>query len=85
MEQMASARSTGAIDRHVGIRIRLRRRILQMSSQTLAAKLGVTLQQVERYENGASRIGAAGLFSLACTLKVPVGYFFEGFDPALKR
>lgn len=76
-----SPRSPSAIDRYVGIRIRLRRRVIQMSQQELAARLGITFQQLQKYENGQNRVGAGRLFELARALNVSVGYFFEDFDP----
>ncbi|AZU02806.1 XRE family transcriptional regulator [Glycocaulis alkaliphilus] len=54
-----------------------------MSQQALAAKLGVTFQQLQKYENGVNRIGAGRLYELARALGVPVGYFYEDFDPAV--
>jgi transcriptional regulator with XRE-family HTH domain len=68
------------IDRHVGARVRLRRKMLKMSQETLGEALGVTFQQVQKYERGANRIGASRLFRTAQVLQVPVGYFFEGLD-----
>lgn len=68
------------IDRHVGARVRLRRKMLKMSQETLGESLGVTFQQVQKYERGANRIGASRLFRTAHVLGVPVGYFFEGLQ-----
>ncbi|WP_429912860.1 helix-turn-helix domain-containing protein [Glycocaulis sp.] len=83
MAEKLGPRSPNPIDRHVGIRIRLRRRVIQMSQQALAAKLGVTFQQLQKYENGTNRIGAGRLYELARALGVPVGYFYEDFDQAV--
>jgi transcriptional regulator with XRE-family HTH domain len=68
-----------AIDRQVGIRVRMRRLTLDMSQEQLAAGLGVTFQQVQKYEKGHNRIGASRLQQLAEILRVPVGFFFEDF------
>ncbi len=71
-----------AIDRQVGARVRMRRLMLDMSQQKLATALGVTFQQVQKYEKGSNRIGAGGLQQLAEILEVPVGFFFEDFPTA---
>jgi transcriptional regulator with XRE-family HTH domain len=68
-----------AIDRRVGVRVRMRRLTLDMSQQKLAAALGVAFQQVQKYEKGHNRIGASRLHQLAEILQVPVGFFFEDF------
>lgn len=65
------------IDVHVGKRLRLRRAILGMSQQVVAQKLGVSFQQVQKYEQGTNRISASSLFDLGGILAVPVNYFFE--------
>jgi transcriptional regulator with XRE-family HTH domain len=65
------------IDAYVGERIRLRRRLLSMSQQQLAERLGLTTQQVEEHEGGVSRIGATRLFDLSRVLDVPIGFFFD--------
>lgn len=66
------------IDVHVGERIRLRRRQLGLSQERLADSLGLTFQQVQKYERGANRVSASKLFEVAKTLGVQVGDFFEG-------
>ncbi|MFP1132997.1 helix-turn-helix domain-containing protein [Asticcacaulis sp. W401b] len=66
------------IDVHVGARVRMRRKFLSFSQQQLAEALGLTFQQVQKYERGANRISASKLFETAKALKVPVAYFFEG-------
>jgi transcriptional regulator with XRE-family HTH domain len=68
-----------AIDRQVGIRVRMRRLMLDMSQEQLAAALGLAFQQVQKYEKGSNRIGASRLHQLAEILQVPVGFFFEDF------
>ncbi len=65
------------IDAHVGSRIRLRRTQLAMSQQKLGEAIGLTFQQVQRYEHGVVRIGASRLFDLARILDVPVSFFFD--------
>ncbi|MEW5726807.1 MAG: helix-turn-helix transcriptional regulator [Pseudomonadota bacterium] len=65
------------IDVHVGARVRLRRTLLGMSQERLGELLGLTFQQVQKYERGANRIGASRLFDLSRVLDVPVSYFFE--------
>jgi len=65
------------IDIHVGGRIRLRRTLLQMSQERLGDALGLTFQQVQKYERGANRVGASRLFNLSRVLDVPVSFFFD--------
>jgi len=65
------------IDVHVGGRVRLRRTLLGMSQEKLAEAIGLTFQQVQKYERGTNRIGSSRLFDLARVLEVPVAYFFE--------
>lgn len=75
-----SGRGTGRpnpIDVHVGSRVRLRRTLLGMSQEKLGEAIGLTFQQVQKYERGSNRIGASRLFDLARVLDVPVGFFFE--------
>lgn len=68
------------IDRHVGARIRLRRVTLGLSQTDIAAPLGLTFQQIQKYEKGANRIGASNLHRIAQRLGVPVAYFYDGID-----
>src|SRR5215469_8862995 len=71
------------VDLHVGARIRMRRRMQSVSQEKLAEALGLTFQQVQKYERGANRVSASKLYEIAATLKAPVAYFFEGLaDPA---
>jgi transcriptional regulator with XRE-family HTH domain len=63
---------------HVGARVRMRRRFLGLTQQALAESLGLTFQQVQKYERGANRVSASKLYEIARTLHVPVPYFFEG-------
>src|SRR6202040_776074 len=66
------------IDRHVGSRVRMRRVMLRMSQEKLGEALGLTFQQVQKYEKGTNRIGASRLQQISRTLDVPPAYFFEG-------
>jgi transcriptional regulator with XRE-family HTH domain len=66
-----------SVDRHVGARIRLRRKLLGRSQEQLADALGLTFQQVQKYERGTNRVSASKLFGIARYLEVDVGYFFE--------
>jgi transcriptional regulator with XRE-family HTH domain len=70
------------IDKHVGSRVRMRRMMLSMSQEKLGDALGLTFQQVQKYEKGTNRIGASRLQHISHTLQVPVSFFFEG-APAL--
>lgn len=65
------------VDVHVGTRVRSRRTLLGLSQQKLGAELGLTFQQVQKYEQGTNRIGASRLYELSQILGVPVGYFFD--------
>lgn len=67
------------IDVHVGARVRLRRMILGISQEKLGRSLGLTFQQIQKYEKGANRIGASRLFDLSALLDVPIQYFFEDY------
>jgi len=64
-------------DTHVGSRIRLRRNMLSMSQEKLGEHLGITFQQIQKYEKGTNRVGASRLQAIASTLGVPVAFFFE--------
>ena len=65
------------IDVHVGSRIRLRRTLLGMSQERLGEALGLTFQQVQKYERGVNRVGASRLFDLSRVLDVPISFFFD--------
>ncbi|TYR29721.1 helix-turn-helix transcriptional regulator [Mesorhizobium microcysteis] len=65
------------IDIHVGGRIRLRRNMLGMSQERLGENLGITFQQIQKYEKGTNRVGASRLQAIASILEVPVAFFFE--------
>jgi len=66
------------IDRHVGSRVRMRRMLVGLSQEKLGESLGVTFQQVQKYEKGTNRIGASRLQQISKVLGVPVEFFFEG-------
>jgi len=66
------------IDKHVGSRVRMRRMMIGMSQEKLGEKLGITFQQIQKYEKGTNRIGASRLQQIATVLSVPVSFFFEG-------
>jgi transcriptional regulator with XRE-family HTH domain len=66
------------IDKHVGSRVRMRRMMLNMSQEKLGDALGLTFQQVQKYEKGTNRIGASRLQQIAHILQVPVSFFFDG-------
>ncbi len=79
-------RSANSVDGHVGSRVRLRRLELGMSQEKLADQLGITFQQVQKYERGTNRIGASRLHQIAIVLQSPITYFFEGAtDSAIPR
>jgi len=69
------------IDIHVGSRVRLRRNMLGLSQEKLGEAIGLTFQQVQKYERGANRIGASRLHDLSRVLDVPVSFFFDDMDP----
>jgi transcriptional regulator with XRE-family HTH domain len=71
---------TNEIDRHLGKRLRQRRRTLGLTQQQIAEAVGVRFQQIQKYECGANRISAARLWLLAKALEAPVGAFFEGIS-----
>jgi transcriptional regulator with XRE-family HTH domain len=71
-------KSPNPVDRHVGARVRMRRMMLSMSQEKLGDALGLTFQQVQKYEKGTNRIGASRLQHISHILQVPVSFFFEG-------
>lgn len=71
-------KSPNAIDVHVGSRIRLRRTMLGLSQEKLGEGLGITFQQVQKYEKGTNRVGASRLQHIAELLNAPIPFFFEG-------
>jgi transcriptional regulator with XRE-family HTH domain len=76
------AKEVNSIDKHVGTRLRMRRMMLGMSQTAIGDALGLTFQQVQKYEKGVNRIGAGRLHQLAGILDVPVTFFFDGTSEA---
>ncbi len=68
------------VDVHVGKRLRLQRTILGMSQESIGTAIGVTFQQVQKYERGVNRMGSSRLYEFSRILGVPVSFFFEGFE-----
>ncbi|MFV0368419.1 MAG: helix-turn-helix domain-containing protein [Hyphomicrobiaceae bacterium] len=79
-----NARKANPIDVHVGTRVRMRRMLLSMSQEKLGELLGLTFQQVQKYEKGVNRIGASRLYELSKVLNVNVEYFFDEMDASLE-
>ncbi len=77
-----SQKSATAVDAHVGRRIRSRRQVMGISQTELGERLGITFQQIQKYEKGGNRISASRLLDVAAALDVPVSYFYEGLDGA---
>ena len=73
-----STKAPNPVDRYVGSRVRMRRIMLGMSQEKLGEALGLTFQQVQKYEKGTNRIGASRLQQMSGILQVPVSFFFEG-------
>src|SRR5882724_7062759 len=76
-------KSPNPTDKHVGARVRMRRHMLGLSQEKLADAIGLTFQQVQKYEKGANRIGASRLQQIASVMQVPESFFFDG-APAAK-
>ena len=76
-----SGKGTSPIDVHVGARVRLRRTLFGMTQTDLGDELGLTFQQVQKYEKGTNRIGSSRLYELSRVFDVPVEHFFEGMPP----
>lgn len=72
------------VDIYVGSRLKLRRLILGISQKKMAEKLGITFQQVQKYENGINRISASRLWDISKLLKVQVEYFFDGMNESIQ-
>jgi transcriptional regulator with XRE-family HTH domain len=71
-------KSPSPTDRHVGARVRMRRMMLGMSQTNLGEAVGLTFQQIQKYEKGTNRVGASRLQHIAHILQVPASFFFEG-------
>ncbi len=82
---MAATKRFGKVDAHVGRRVRERRREIGMSQGKLGNALGISFQQVQKYEIGLNRVAAGRLWDIAKLLEVDVGYFFEGIQKRAKR
>ena len=78
MKRATDKRAPNPIDTHVGSRVRMRRMMLGMSQSALGDGLGITFQQVQKYEKGTNRMGASRLQHISHILQVPVPFFFEG-------
>ena len=81
---MSESKTPSGVDRVVGQRVRWRRRELKLTQEKLGDLLGLTFQQVQKYEKGVNRISAGRLFEIASTLTVPITYFYEGVDDLLE-
>lgn len=75
---MIAKKAPNPIDKHVGSRVRMRRMLLGMSQEKLGDALGLTFQQVQKYEKGTNRIGASRLQQISIILQESVSFFFEG-------
>jgi transcriptional regulator with XRE-family HTH domain len=75
---MVTKKAPNPVEKHVGNRVRMRRMMLGISQEKLADALGLTFQQVQKYEKGTNRIGAGRLQQISYILQVPVAFFFEG-------
>lgn len=80
---MRSIKTPNPTDKHVGSRVRIRRIMLGMSQEKLGNALGLTFQQVQKYEKGVNRIGASRLQQIAAVLDAPPSFFFEGAPTAM--
>jgi len=78
-----STKAPNPVDKYVGSRVRMRRIMLGMSQEKLGEAIGLTFQQVQKYERGANRVGASRLYDLSRVLDVPVSYFFEEMSPGV--
>lgn len=75
-------KSPSPVDVHVGGRVRVQRMRIGMSQEKLGYALGLTFQQIQKYEKGSNRIGASRLYQIGCVLGVSAEYFFEGLEQA---
>ena len=80
MKKLNKGPFDAVVDTHVGARIRERRIALGMTQRQLAVMIGVSYQQMNKYERGISRVSAGRLYDIACALNAPIGYFYEGLD-----
>src|SRR5258706_4422080 len=80
----APERGPNPVDRHVGLRIRMRRKELGISQERLAESIGLTFQQVQKYERAANRVSASKLWEMARALSTNISYFYEGLGEGLE-
>ena len=80
-----AAAGPNPIDRHVGLRIRMRRKELGISQERLAESIGLTFQQVQKYERAANRVSASKLWEMSRALSASISYFYEGLDDSVER
>jgi transcriptional regulator with XRE-family HTH domain len=80
---MSRSENPDSIDIYVGSRLRMRRNLVGLSQQQLGKSLGLTFQQIQKYEHGINRMGSSCLFRIAKTLSVPVAYFFDELPPSI--
>jgi transcriptional regulator with XRE-family HTH domain len=81
MKHRIKSHKPNPIDVHVGARLRLRRTLFGMSQQKLGEAIGLTFQQVQKYERGGNRVSASRLYDLGRVLDVPVSFFFDDINP----
>lgn len=82
--RISTSGSPNPVDVHVGNRIRLRRTLLGYSQQFMARKLGLTFQQIQKYEKGCNRVGASRLWDISKVLNVSMDFFFEDMDKEIE-
>jgi transcriptional regulator with XRE-family HTH domain len=80
-----STKAPHPIDKHVGNRVRMRRMMLGMSQEKLGEALGLTFQQVQKYEKGTNRVGASRIQQISEILQVPISFLFEGSPTAISK
>jgi transcriptional regulator with XRE-family HTH domain len=85
MARKANPRAVGKLDKDLGQRIRLRRVEMEMTQQELASAVGVSFQQMQKYEKGANRVGAARLEKIAAVLNVPLSFFYDSDKAGQKQ
>ena len=78
---LAADQEPHLVDIHVGARVRMRRKALGLTQTQLADSVGITFQQLQKYERGANRVSASKLYGMAVTLQISVAWFFEGMPP----
>lgn len=83
IEKTEKPKKPDPVDIHVGQRVRARRKLLSMSQTALGNQIGITFQQIQKYERGTNRMGSSRLFRIAIALDVPVAWFFEDAETKL--